>query len=79
MNKKIETYEKIQARRKDYYNKYYDKNKKKILARQKQYYLDNKERLSDYRKEYRQNNLEKVRAQAKKSYDKYMLSLIDNT
>ena len=53
--------------RKEYFQKYYQKNKEKILEYKKEYRQNNKERISERDKEYRDNNKEQI-AEYQKEY-----------
>ena len=48
--------------RRDYSQKYYQKNKEKIAARKRLYYQANKERIDDAQRPYIQANKEIIRA-----------------
>lgn len=43
------------------YIEWYEKNKEKVAAQQKEYYQNNKERRKLYRKQYYQNNKDKAK------------------
>ncbi len=50
----------------DYFKNYYQRNKSKLLNKQKQYYYDNKEQILEYRK----NNREKINKYHNEYYNK---------
>lgn len=49
--------------KKEYYKRYYVKNRETILKRSKQYYEDNFDECNETRKQYRRDNLEECRKQ----------------
>lgn len=61
---------KTSEEKKEYNRKYYQENKKRLLAQQMDYYYSNKETISDKRKQYRQDNKEKVKEDDKRRYQR---------
>ena len=57
----LEKLSKVKERNKKYWQQYYLKNKKKLIAKNKKRYEDNKEWYKEYNKEYKKNNKEKRR------------------
>jgi hypothetical protein len=50
-------------KKKEYRERYYNKNKESILLKNKEYREENKEKLSEYNKEYREENKERLKKQ----------------
>lgn len=55
--------------RKEYFQKYYQENKEKILKKTKKYYREHKELYSAYHKEYDRQNIDKRRVY-QREYDR---------
>ena len=61
------------------YERYYIKNREKILAKMKKYNKENREKLNEYMKEYRKNNKDKLKIYYSNYLKKNDIPLISKT